>query len=150
MCCVLSILTLDDTWKCINIFHIYAKCGSKTCKIMIDSGSCMNIISIQALSKIQVNPEPHWNPYKVKWVDHTSFLVTQRCLASIEIRSYKDNIWSNILPMDVAHAILDRPWLFYLSITHYSWKNTYLFKHSNQNIWLYLAKYRNPKSNLSR
>lgn len=46
--CMLSTLILNDTWKRTIIFHTYTKCGSKSCKIVINNGSCMNVIFIQA------------------------------------------------------------------------------------------------------
>lgn len=39
--------TLDDVWRYTAIFYTYAKCGSKYCKIIIDSGSYMKAIFTQ-------------------------------------------------------------------------------------------------------
>ena len=37
---------LKDTvdWRRITIFHTWIKIGNKKCKIIVDSGSCINIV----------------------------------------------------------------------------------------------------------
>ena len=40
--------------------------------------------------------------------DHT-LLVAQMCLVSIQMGDYKDEIYFDVLPMDVAHVLLGRP-----------------------------------------
>ena len=43
--CVLSTTINNDNWKSINIFHIVIQSGVKKCKLMIDGGSSMNVVS---------------------------------------------------------------------------------------------------------
>ena len=59
--------------------------------------------------------------------DHT-LPVTQRCLVSIQMGDYKDEIYYEVLPMDVAHVLLGRPWLYDLNVTNFGKDNIYSFK----------------------
>ncbi|MGV7343508.1 hypothetical protein PJI17_32945, partial [Mycobacterium kansasii] len=52
-----------------TIFDTYAKCGEKSSKVIIDSGSCENAVSPITLSCLGLKPVPHPNPYRVSWVD---------------------------------------------------------------------------------
>ena len=67
--------------------------------------------------------------------DHT-FPVTQRCLVSIQIGDYKDEIYCNVLPMDVAHVLLGRPWLYDLNVINFGKDNIYSFKYKGKSIIL--------------
>ena len=52
-------------------------------------------------------------------MNHHTLPVTQRCLVSIQIGDYKNKIYCNVLPMDVAHVLLGRPWLYDLNVTNF-------------------------------
>ena len=56
------------------------------------------------------------------------------------MRDYKDEIYCNVLPMDVAHVLLGRPWLYDLNVTNFGKDNIYSFKYKGKNIILRLAK----------
>ena len=67
--------------------------------------------------------------------DHT-FPVTQRCLVSIQMGDYKDEIYCEVLPMDVAHVLLGCPWLYDLNVTNFGKDNIYSFNYKGKNIIL--------------
>ena len=71
--------------------------------------------------------------------DHTLH-VAQRRLLSIQIGDYKDEIYCDVLPMDVAHVLLSYPWLYDLNVTNFGKYNIYSFKHKGKNIILRPAK----------
>ena len=71
--------------------------------------------------------------------DHT-LLVTRRCLVSIQMGDYKDEIYCDVLPMDVAHVLLGRLWLYDLNATIFGKDNIYSFKYKGKNIILRPAK----------
>ena len=71
--------------------------------------------------------------------DHT-LPVAQMCLVSIQIADYKDEIYCNVLPMDVAHVLLGCPWLYDLNVTNFGKYNIYSFKYKSKNIILRTAK----------
>ncbi|PKU63898.1 hypothetical protein MA16_Dca009882 [Dendrobium catenatum] len=43
--CALSHSTPTDDWRRTTIFHTYTKIKDKNCKVIVDSGSCINVVS---------------------------------------------------------------------------------------------------------
>ena len=70
--CILSQTKVQEDWRRTNILQTFLKLGDKVCKIIIDSGSCVNAISTSTVKMLGLTPVPHPNPYKVSWVDSTS------------------------------------------------------------------------------
>ncbi|XP_058103238.1 uncharacterized protein LOC131246829 [Magnolia sinica] len=123
-------------WRRSTIFYTIAKCGEKNCKVIVDSGSCQNVISTSTLDRLKLKSTPHPDPYKVSWVDKTSLPVTQQCLVPIEFGSYKESLWCDVLPMDVGHVILGRPWLFDNDVTIFGRSNACTFMYNGKKIKL--------------
>ena len=70
--CVLSTTIDNENWKRTSIFHTVIQSGDKKCKLVIDGGSSMNVVSKNAVKLLNLKVEPHPNPFKVAWVnDHT-------------------------------------------------------------------------------
>ena len=59
----------EEDWSKKAIFHTYIKNGEKSCKLAIDGGCYVNVVSNLAMERMNLNPEPHPQPYKVTWVD---------------------------------------------------------------------------------
>ena len=137
---VLSTTVDNDHWKRTSIFHTVIQSGDKKCKIVIDGGSSMNVVSKDAVKSLNLKVEPHPNPFRVAWVNDHTLPVTQRCLVSIQMGDYKDEIYCEVLPMDVAHVLLGRPWLYDLNVTNFGKDNIYSFKYKGKNIILRPAK----------
>ena len=138
--CVLSTTVDNDHWKRNSIFHIVIQSGDKKCKLVIDGGNSMNVVSKDAVKLLNLKVEPHPNPFRVAWVNDYTLPVTQRCLVSIQMGDYKDEIYCEVLPMDGAHVLLGRPWLYDLNVTNFGKDNIYSFKYKGKNIILRPAK----------
>ena len=70
--CVLSTTVDNDHWKRTSIFHTVIQSGDKKCKLVIDGGSSMNVVSKDVVNLLNLKVEPHPNPFRVAWVnDHT-------------------------------------------------------------------------------
>nr|DAD36548.1 TPA_asm: hypothetical protein HUJ06_007189 [Nelumbo nucifera] len=65
MRCILSTPTETDDWKRTSTFQAYFKCGDVVCKVVIDGGSSINVVSKSAISRMKLKPEPHPQPYRV-------------------------------------------------------------------------------------
>ena len=63
--CVLSTTVDNDNWKCTSIFHTIIQNGDKKCKLVIDGGSSMNVVSKDAVKLLNLKVEPHPNPFRV-------------------------------------------------------------------------------------
>ncbi|KAB2623199.1 hypothetical protein D8674_025381 [Pyrus ussuriensis x Pyrus communis] len=89
----------DDGWLRHNIFQSTCTIGGKVCRLVIDFGSCENVIFEEARALI---------PFSIG-------------------TNYKDKVWCDVVPMDACHILLGRPWEFDRCVMHNGWKNTYSF-----------------------
>ena len=127
----------DDDWRRIAIFHMYLKCNGRSCKLIIDSDNCTNVVSSNTVARLGLKTEPHLNPYRVSWVDSTSIPMSQRCLVPLELSSYKDQLWCDVVSMDVGHIILGRPWLYNLDVTNFGRSNVCIFEFEGRKVRLH-------------
>ena len=81
--CALAEQRGTDDWRRSAIFQTYTKCGDKTCKVIIDSGSCINAVSSSVVSRLGLKLTPHPNPYKVSWVDTSSIAIKEKCVVPL-------------------------------------------------------------------
>lgn len=51
-----------DDW-CCNIFQSTCTIGGKVCRLVIDSESCENVVSEEAMQKLGLETEKHPSPY---------------------------------------------------------------------------------------
>ena len=140
MRCLLANPMPNDSWKRTSIFHTFVKCGGKVCKLVIDGGSSRNVVSTLGVARLGLKTEPHPKPFRVAWVDKTSLPVTQQCRVPIQLGEYQEEVLCDVLPMDVAHVLLGRPWLYDHNVTSYGKENTHTFKHGGKTILLQPAK----------
>ena len=77
--CTLAQPKVSDDWRRTNIFHTFTKIRERNCKVIVDSGSCINAVSFMILRKVGLKAEPHPHPYKVSWINEATLNVTQRC-----------------------------------------------------------------------
>ena len=95
-----------EDWRQTSIFEMLVRCGNQAKKLIIDGGSCMNVVSSFTVERLKLPIEPHPQPYKVAWIDNISILVTHRCLISFSCGIYSDSIMCDIIPMKVIHILL--------------------------------------------
>ncbi|KAK8949701.1 hypothetical protein KSP39_PZI006045 [Platanthera zijinensis] len=106
MRCILATPRPLDEWKRTSIFSLIFKSGEKLCKLIVDSGSCVNVVSENAISRMSLTTEPHPTPYKVAWINKISVPVTKRCLVPLSFKSYVDEVWC---PSDGRLSCVVRP-----------------------------------------
>ncbi|XP_022862403.1 uncharacterized protein LOC111382607 [Olea europaea var. sylvestris] len=116
-----------DDWLRTNVFHTTCTVADKVCKLIIDSGSCENVVSEEAIEKLQLKMDHHPKPYKLSWLNKGSEVTGEkRCLVSFSIgKKYFDNAWCDVVSMDACHVLLERPWQYDRSVIHDGRKNTY-------------------------
>ena len=131
-----------DEWLRNNIFQSTCTIEGKVCKFMIDTGSCENIISSEAVEKLGITTEQHPKPYKLAWLRKGGeLIVSKRAIIPFSIGSkYKDSVWCNVVAMDACHLFLGRPWQFDRSVIHNGRTNTYTFVFNDVRIVLVPTK----------
>ncbi|KAE8694063.1 putative Quercetin 3-O-methyltransferase 1 [Hibiscus syriacus] len=61
-----------DDWLRTNIFHTTCTVADKVCKMIIDNGSCENVVSDEVVQKLQLKTDRHPKPYKLSWLNKGS------------------------------------------------------------------------------
>ncbi|XP_021984748.1 uncharacterized protein LOC110880548 [Helianthus annuus] len=128
--------TVDDTrWLRNNIFHTKCTSKGKVCTVIIDGGSCENMVATTMVEKLGLPVETHPEPYQLTWLKKGNLVrVTQRCLVQFSIGTkYKDEVWCEVIPMDACHLLLGRPWQYDRRTRHDGFLNTYSFKKDGLN-----------------
>ena len=101
----------------------------KLCKIIFDSGSTENVVSLEMVEKCKLKRLPHVAPHKISWLNKNHiFIVEEQAWVEFILGEYKDKVLHEIIPMDAFHLILGRPWQFDVKAQHNGEKNTYLIE----------------------
>jgi hypothetical protein len=89
------------------------------CKVIVDSGSTDNLVSTEMVEKLELETTDHPSPYKFSWLQKGHQVsVTKQCLVDIKIGGYNDKILCDVIPMDVCHLLLGRPWKYDRNVIH--------------------------------
>ncbi|XP_042016278.1 uncharacterized protein LOC121764299 [Salvia splendens] len=128
----------DELWLRHNVFQTKCTTKGKVCHVIIDGGSCENVVSSIMVEKLGLKTVAHPQPYKLSWLIKGSELkVSKRCLVQFSIGTrYEDEVWCDVIPMDACHILLGRPWQFDRKVKHDGFKNTYTFKKDGATITL--------------
>eukprot|EP00253_Pinus_taeda_P006301 PITA_06301 len=111
------------------LFRTICKSQGKFCKIIIDSGSTDNLVSTKMVEKLGLKRLKHPSPYIVSWLQKGhQLLVDEQSEVEFQIGRYKDKIICDIMPMDVCHILLGRPWQYDRKVTHDGVMNCYKFE----------------------
>eukprot|EP00253_Pinus_taeda_P025527 PITA_25527 len=110
------------------LFRTVCKSQGKCIKLIIDSGSTDNLVAVEMVEKLGLKKLKHPTPYKVSWLQKGhQLLVDEQCEVEFQISRYKDKILCDVMPMDVCHLLLGRPWQFDRSAVHDRKTNCYKF-----------------------
>ena len=131
--CIITQPVLSDDWRRTTILTTNILINDKPCKILIDSGSCVNAISRNTINRTGLKPVSHPKPYNVCWID-TSLSIIERCQVSLKLAGYQDEVWCDVISMDAGSIILGRQWLYDLDVTLYERSNSCTFVYKGQKI----------------
>ena len=90
--CALAEQKDTNDWRRSALFQTYTNCGNKTCKVIIDSESCINAMFFNVVSCLGLKLTPHPNPYKASWVDTSSIAIKERFVVPFQFLTYKAKI----------------------------------------------------------
>jgi hypothetical protein len=131
-------------------FRTACKTKDKVCKVIVDSGSTDNLVSTEMVEKLELKTIDHPSPYKVSWLQkgHQA-TVTKKCLVEFKIAGYNDKILCDIIPMDVFHLLLGRPWKYDRNVIHDGRMNTYTLEKNGRTHMLLSIKDKEVKPEIS-
>lgn len=128
---------VDDTQHRENIFHTRCLVQGKVCTLIIDGGSCTNVVSTEVVEKLNLHTLKHPQPYKLQWLNECGEVkVTKQVLISFSIGQYKDEVMCDVVPMHVSHILFGRPWQFDRRVIYDGFRNHYTFKHHDKKVVL--------------
>jgi hypothetical protein len=133
-----------------NLFWTVCKTKDRVCKVIVDSVSIDNLVSTEMVEKPELETIEHSSPYRVSWLQKGHQVnVTKQCLVEFKIGGYKDEILCDVIPMDVCHLLLGRPWQYDRNVVHDGRKNTYTLEKNGRTHMLLLIKDKEVKPEVS-
>ena len=95
------------------------------------------------MNKLGLKTEEHLQPYKLSWLKKGGKIkVTMRCIVLFSIQKKNEDVIScDVVPMDVCHLLLGRPWQYDQDICHNGRNNTYSLKINGKKITLLPMKH---------
>jgi hypothetical protein len=133
-----------------SLFRTACKTKDRVCKVIVDNGSTDNLVSIEMVEKMELETIEHPSPYRVSWLQKGHQVnVTKQCLVEFKIGGYKDEILCDVIPMDVCHILLGRPWKYDRNVIHDGRKNTYTLEKNGRTHMLLSIKDKEVKPEVS-
>jgi hypothetical protein len=140
---------VEDSSQRSRLFKIACKTKDWVCKVIVDSGSTDNLVSTEMVEKLELETTDHPSPYKVSWLQkghHVS--VAKQCLVEFKIGEYNDKVLCDVIPMDVCHLLLGRPWQYDINVVHDGRMNTYTLERNGRTYRLLSTKDKEVKPEL--
>jgi len=112
-----------------NLFHMKCKVGKSTALVIIDGGSCTNVVSKEFAQRLALPTLRHPKPYRLQWLDdHGEVKVTHQVKVPLNFGKVQDEVLCDVVPMDACHVLLGRPWEFDRKAIHDGFSNKYSFQ----------------------
>jgi hypothetical protein len=117
---------VDSSVQQSRLFRTACTAQDRKCKVIIDSRSTDNLVATEMVEKLELTKTKHPSPYKVSWLQKGHRVsVTKQCLVKFKIGNYHDEILCDVIPMDMCHILLGRPWQYDRNVVHDGRMNTY-------------------------
>ena len=127
--------TLEDQRE--TLFHTRCSMKGASLSVIIDGGSCCNIINERVVKHFNLETTPHPQPYGLQWINsNDGNTVSSQCLIPFSIGPYSDSIVCDVVKMDATHLLLGRPWQFDRRVLHDGFLNTYMFNYHGRRVTL--------------
>ena len=121
----------EDASQRENNFHTRCSVNGNVCLVIINGGSCTNVVSSRLVSKM--NTKPHPRPYKLQWLSEGEEVqVKKQAKVSFSIGKYQDKILCDVVPMEASHILLGRPWRYDIKAIHDGFTNKISFMYQDK------------------
>jgi hypothetical protein len=120
-----------------NLFQTFFIIKNRRARVIIDSGSCNNLVSSDLVKKLALQTRPHKHPYHIQWLnDSGKVKVTQSVRVHFSIGTYTDYADCDVVPIQACSLLLGRPWEYDNDAIHHGRSNKYTFMHNGKKITL--------------
>jgi hypothetical protein len=107
-----------------TLFQTKCVIKERSCRVIIDGGSCNNLASSDMVEKLALTTQPHPHSYCIQWLNNTGKAkVTKLVQINLAIGSYKDVVECDVVPMEACSILLGRPWQFDKDSMHHGRSN---------------------------
>lgn len=105
---ILALKTEEENQR-YSIFKAHCTINNKVCNVIIDSGSCENIVSKALVVALALKTEKHPRPYKIGWIrkGYETHLDNLCRIPFSNGKFYKDEALCDVVEMDVCHVLLE-------------------------------------------
>ena len=88
-----------------QIFYSRCSVKSKVCNLIINNGSCVNVMSRALVDYLKPETMPHRHPYSIGWIKKDpSIKLTDLCHVPMSIdKFYQDSLVCDVVDMDKCH-----------------------------------------------
>lgn len=87
---------MEENWLRSSLFRSTCTIRGKVCRMIIDSGSCTNVISEEAVSKLALFTEPHPAPYRLAWLNMKADVRITKNVGFLFLWVSITKIWSRV------------------------------------------------------
>jgi hypothetical protein len=88
-----------------NIFYLRCLIKQKSCGVIIDGGSCTNVISATFVEEMGMENLKPRKPHKLQWLNTCGEVkVNKQVKVEFGIGGYKDEVACAVFPMHVGHC----------------------------------------------
>jgi hypothetical protein len=93
-----------------NLFQTFFVINNRRACVIIDGGSCNNLVSSDLVKKLGFTIRPHPHPYHLMWFnDAGKAKVIHTCRVSFSIGPYASSIDCDVVPMEACSILLGHP-----------------------------------------
>jgi hypothetical protein len=118
-----------------NLFQMFLIVNDYRVRVIIDGGSCNNLVSSDMIKKLALLTRNHPHPYHIQWFNNSGKVkVMQTARVHFSIGSYHDCADFDVVPMQACSLLLGRPWEFDTDATHHGRSNKYTLMHKGKKI----------------
>jgi hypothetical protein len=124
--------------QCHTLFQMKCVIKERSCRVIVDGGSCNNLPSAEMVEKLSLATKSHPQPYYIHWLNNSRNLkVKQLVRVEFAIGTYHDSIDCDVVPMQACSMLLGRPWQFDKNSLHFGTTNQFSFVHNDKKIVLH-------------
>jgi hypothetical protein len=127
----------SEKQQCHNLFQTFLSIENRRARVIIDGGSCKNLVSSNLVNKLGLTTRPRPHPYHIQWINNSDKVkVTHMVRVHFSIGMYSDYADCDVVPMEACSLLLGRPWEYDTDACHHGRSNTYTFRHKDKTITL--------------
>jgi len=120
-----------------NLFQTKFVINNRSCRVIIDGGSCNNLASMDMVEKLGLTTKQHPRPYYIQWFNSCGRLkVTRVVRIHFSLGSYHDYADCDVVPMQACSLLLERPWQHDRDTLHHGRTNQYTLMFKGKKITL--------------